>query len=106
MLFSVEEGLDLMTGGRVGVRTDSFEETREPAQQPVPVTAAVEGPGCAGTTEGDWLRCMRWRMSNAAGPLTSEDTPAAYSPVRTDHAVHAAAFPKINQYVAADSPSS
>jgi hypothetical protein len=43
MLFSVEEGLDLMTGGRVGVRTDSFEETREPAQQPAQLSDSAVG---------------------------------------------------------------
>ena len=48
----------------------------------------------------------RRRMSNAAGPLTSDGTPAAYSPARTDHAAHTAAFPKIIQYVVAESPSS
>jgi hypothetical protein len=42
---------------------------------------------------------MRRRISNAAGPLISEGTPATYSPASTDHAAHAAAFPKINQYL-------
>jgi hypothetical protein len=52
-----------------------------------------------------WLRYSRRRISNAAGPLTSDGRPAAYSPVSTDHVAHTAAFPKMIQYVVAESPS-
>ena len=53
-----------------------------------------------------WPRCSRRRISNAAGPLTSAGTPAAYSPVSADHVAHTTAFPRMIQYVVAESPSS
>ena len=55
---------------------------------------------------GRWPRCSRRRINNAAGPLTSAGTPAAYSPPNTDHIAQTAAFPKMIQYVVAEIPSS
>ena len=56
------------------------------------------------TSVSNSLRRAVWRVATsrckitiAAGPLTRAGTPAAYSPVSSDHTVHAAALAKTSQ---------